>query len=312
MTLSETVEFSSPLKLGSTDVAIIWESGAPDGDAGDEAEAAKGSLYVRTDATDDESPLYLKVDDDSSDDDWVQVFINKDESSSGKTLECYLEMTADAKVRFRSSSNYMYSPSTGVVLCTPGTGWRIGGGSDYANFGTDGTLTLVGDATVTAPSVMLPIITGGGTSTIEAFNGAPSINLDADTETFYGSFDAPNDWDAASDLTLVLMVANEIAEDDGDDVSIVAQVRGYADGDTTSDAGQSVACTLNLTGGDEAINVVNRVTGTIDYDDGTYDIAAGDTVIVECTVNLGGAGECTGPLHVLAWWVEYTANSLGG
>jgi hypothetical protein len=76
-------------------------------------------------------------------------------------------------------------------------------------------------------------------------------------------------------------------------------------------AGQAVACILNLTGGDEAINVINRVTGTIVYNDGTYPIAAGDTVVGELAVNLGAGGECTGPLHVVAHWIEYTADKLG-
>jgi hypothetical protein len=182
--------------------------------------------------------------------------------------------------------------------------------TNYAAFAIDGELTLVGTAKATTV-VDLPLSIGGGTADIEAFLGAPSINLDADGETFITSFRAPSIWDAASDLTLVLMVANEIAETDGDDVSITCQIRGYADGETMSDAGQAVTCVQDLTGGDEAINVVNRVTGVLDYDHGTYPIAAGDVVIVEATVNLGGAGECTGPLHVVGWWIEFTRDRLG-
>lgn len=112
-------------------------------------------------------------------------------------------------------------------------------------------------------------------------------------------------------MTLVWMVHNEIAEDDGDDISFTCQVRGYADGETMSDAGQTVSGDLNLTGGDEAINIINRVTGTIDYDEATYPIAAGDTVVVKCTVNLGDGTECTGPLQVVAQWVEYSKSKLG-
>lgn len=157
----------------------------------------------------------------------------------------------------------------------------------------------------------LPIQTGGGTATIEAFLGAPSINLDADGETFLCSVALPDDWDYSSNMTIGLAVANEIAETDGDDVSITFQVRGYANGETMSDAGQSVAATLNLTGGDEAINVINEVTGTIDYDHGTYPVDQKDWLIIEGTVNLGGGGECTGPLHIIAWWLEYNADHNG-
>lgn len=159
--------------------------------------------------------------------------------------------------------------------------------------------------------VQLPIITGGGTSNVEAFNDAPSINFDADGETAYVSFGVPEGWDQASDMTHVLMVSNEIAETDGDDVSFTGQARGYADGDTMSAAGQAIAYTLNLTGGTEAINVINRVEGTIDYNHGTYPIAEDDAVIIELAVNLGGGGECTGPLHIVAHWIEYKSSVVG-
>jgi len=157
----------------------------------------------------------------------------------------------------------------------------------------------------------LPIAAGGGTADVTAFLAAPSINLDVDGETFLASHQLRDDWNYGSDITIGLLVANEIAEDDGDDVSITFQVRGYSDGNTMSDAGQAVTATLNLTGGDEAINVVNKVTGTIDYNHGTYPIEQLDTIVIEGTINLGGAGECTGPLHIISWWLEYTANHLG-
>ena len=308
MALSETATFTSPLKLGSTNIAIIFQAGAPDGDSSPESDALKGTFYIQTDATDDESPIYIKVDESSADDDWVRVFVDKCENAL--SLENTLTMDADNYLYFRDTAIGIYSNADGYLRIFADTAVNIGDGTNQASFGSDGTLTLAGTATVTK-NINLPLITGGGTSDITAFNAAPSINLDADAETYYASFQVPNGWDAASNMSYVMMVANEIAEDDGDDVSITCQVRGYADGETTSDAGQTVAMTLNLTGGDQAINKVNKVTGTIDYDHGTYDIAAGDTVVIKATVNLGGGGECTGPLHIIDHWVEYTASSLG-
>lgn len=305
-----------PIKLlGTTsdsgEIAILVGSGAPDGDASPQSDASKGSLYIRSDATDDQPCLYLKVDSDSADDDWAAVMINNDESA--KTLEANLTLDADARVWFRdSSTGSIYSSAASVInfLLESGIALRLGGSANYTTIADDGEINLVGTAKVTR-AIPLALDAGHGTATVEEFKGAPSINLDADTEEWFLSFEAPNDWDAASDLTLVFMVANEIAEDDGDDVSFTIQARGYADGEAVSDAGQTVSATLNLTGGDEAIDVVNRVTGAIDYDDGTYPIAAGDTVVCKCAVNLGGGGECTGPLHIIAQWVEYTANKLG-
>lgn len=309
MALSESVAFNtSPLKLGSTNVAIIWGTGVPDGDSSPESDALKGSLYIRTDATDDESPLYLKVDEDSSDDDWVQVWIDKQEDA--QSFEAAITMDADNKLYFRDTGIYVYSSGDGDLNIVADGHIYIGDGTNQVDIQPDGEIQLEGTAKVTR-TVPLDLCLGGGTATLEAHNGAGTINLDADGEIYYVCFEAPNDWDAASDLTYVAMVANEIAEDDGDDVSITGQFRGYADGEATSDAGQTVACTLNLTGGDEAINVVNRVTGTIDYDEGTYPIAAGDTVVGKMTVNLAGAGECDGPLWIIAHWIEYVADKLG-
>lgn len=159
-------------------------------------------------------------------------------------------------------------------------------------------------------NIQLPLQTGGGTVTISAITGAPSIDFNADGEYALLSFQVPNDWNAASDLILKALVQNQIAETDNDDVSFTCTIHGLADGETNADAGQSVALTLNLTGGDEAINKANVVSGTIDYNHGTYPIATGDTVIVKVLVNLGGAGECTGPLHLLDVWVEYVAYRL--
>jgi hypothetical protein len=308
MALSEYIAIGSTIKLGSTNLAIIWGAGIPDGDASPQDDAVKGSLYIQTDATDDQPSLWVKVDDASADDDWVAVFIDKSELAL--SLENDLTMSADKKIYFRDTALYIHSSADGEITIAADVGVNVGDGTNQAVFAPDGEITLEGTAKVTK-AVRLDLDSQHGTATSESFLGAPSINLDADAETFYASFEAPKDWDAASDMTIVLMVANEIAETDGDDVSITCQVRGYADGETMSDLGQSVACVQDLTGGDEAINVVNQVTGTIDYDEATYPIAAGDFVVIEAVVNLGGAGECTGPLHVIAWWINYVANKLG-
>jgi hypothetical protein len=313
MAVSESTRLLDPVEFikeagTATDVVLIVGSGVPDGNTAPQSGAAKGSFYIQDDADDDESPFWLKVDNTGSDDDWKQVFI--EDEAGGRELASALTMASDNKIYFRDTGIYVYSNADGELTITADSVINIGDGTNQVAIQADGEINLEGTAKVTG-ALMLPLDAGHGTATVESFNGAPSINLDADGEMWFFAFEAPNDWDEASDLTLVFMVANEIAEDDGDDVSITCQVHGYADGEAMSDAGQSVSATLNLTGGDQNINVVNRVTGTIDYDDGTHPIAAGDLVVVKCTVNLGDAGECTGPLHVVAQWVEYTADKLG-
>lgn len=315
MALNEAAWFMTPIELiktlgTSSDLVVIVGAGAPDGNSAPQSDAATGSIYIRDDASTDETCLYVKVDSADSDDDWAAILIAGEIVTGGRTWATDLTIDTDKKLYFRDTGIYIYSSADGVLHVVADGSVRIGDGTNEMIIAPDGEVALAGTAKATR-AIPLGLDSQHGTATSAAFLGAPSINLDTDGEIWIASFEAPNDWDAASDLTLVFMVGNEIAETDGDDVSFTGQVRGYADGETMSDAGQAVTATLDLTGGDEAINVINRVTGTIDYDDGTYPIAAGDTVVVEMTVNLGGAGECTGPLHVVAQWVEYTADKLG-
>lgn len=204
-------------------------------------------------------------------------------------------------------------PVYGTVHLLPGATLQIDDGATLSKDGTTvtttGTELNVMDGYTATGTFRMPIplsVSGSDTVTMGELQGVKSLDFDADGEDVSFSFRAPPNWDAASDLTINLMVGNEIAEDDGDDVSFTGTVRGFADGEALSTSGQTVACTLNLTGGDEAINVVNKVTGTIDYDDGTYPIAAGDVVAVRLVVNITGGGECTGPLHIVNIEVEYT------
>lgn len=292
----------------SSDVVIILSSGAPDGNSSPQSDAAKGSWYIRDDATDDQPCIYVKVDADSADDDWVTVVFDKDETAH--TMENDWTWDADQKIQFRDSAIFIHSNTDGEMTIQADSVINIGDGTNQVAIQADGEIQLEGTAQVTR-LVPFPVAALGGTATVEVFQGSPSINLDADGETFYHTLRTPTDWNGASDITVFLDVANEIAEDDGDDVSFTLQARGYNDGETMSDAGQSIACTLNLTGGDEAINVVNRVTGVIDWNEATYPIASDDTLVIKGVVNLGGGGECTGPLHIVAWGIQYTANKLG-
>jgi len=315
MALNEANHLMTPLELiktlgTSSDLVIIVSSGAPDGNSSPQSDAAKGSIYVRDDAGTDETSLYIKVDSAGSDDDWAAVLIAGEIVSGGRTWGTSLTFDTDKKLHFRDTGIYLHSSGEGVLHLVADGSVRIGDGTNEVIFAPDGELTLAGTAKVTL-AIPLALDSQHGTATSEAFKGAPSINLDTDGETWFASFEAPNDWDGASDLTLVYMVANEIAEDDGDDISFTGQACGYADGETVADAGQAVAVALNLTGGDEAIDIVNRATGVIDWNEATYPIAAGDTVVVKMTVNLGDGTECTGPLHVIAQFVEYTASKLG-
>ena len=186
-----------------------------------------------------------------------------------------------------------------------------GGGTNYTAIASTGAITLSGTAKVqrTIPLDHMSLALAG-TSDNSTVTGTGSTNLDADGETIYGSFRMPADWDAASDITLIFAVQNEIAEDDGDDISIVMDLWGIADGEANPGTGQAPTAALNLTGGDQNINAVNHVEVTIDYNDAGNPIAADDIVCFNGAIELGGGTECTGPLHIIGCWVEYTASSL--
>ena len=51
--------------------SILWGQGTPDGDRAPFNLVNKGSLYLQTDATDDASHVYQKVDEGGDDADWV-------------------------------------------------------------------------------------------------------------------------------------------------------------------------------------------------------------------------------------------------
>ena len=202
------------------------------------------------------------------------------------------------------------------------------GGGVYVNSTGTGNIFAVADSGTTVMSVpdggvltfastgqptkrlYLPIDVGGGTADTETYMNSPSINIDADDETWYASVPVPADWDGASDMTLYFMVANEIAETDGDDVIITLVIKGNADGELMAANGQAPTCTTDLTGGDEAINIVNLASAVIDYNEGTYPIAVDDIMTIKCSIGLGTGTEVTGPMHIISWWVEYTADQL--
>lgn len=215
--------------------------------------------------------------------------------------------------------NTTASPDQEITPDGTNVDWKInsgiltigdGGTTNFLEIKADGEINLNGTAKVTK-NIQLPIQTGGGTVTVSAITGSPSIDFNADGEIVYLSFQVPNDWDAASDLTFKAMIQNEIAETDGDDIEIIWTVHGIVDGELNADLGQTVTHALNLTGGDEAINIVNQVSAAIDYNHGTYPIGAGDSVMMKGIVSLAAGTECTGPLHIIDSWIEYTASKLG-
>ncbi len=53
--------------------SILWGQGTPDGDLGPFTVVNKGSLYMSTNQTDDESTVFMKVDEGGDDNDWTRL-----------------------------------------------------------------------------------------------------------------------------------------------------------------------------------------------------------------------------------------------
>jgi hypothetical protein len=133
---------------GSNELTLITGRGAPDGDSEPCRSAAKGSLYLCSDAADDKVSIYLKSEDDKADDDWVQLIAAEctDEHTIGGTWTWY----QGNGIELRDSDVLIYSPSVGVgaIALAAGTVFRIGnlGDGNYVEIDSDGRLGLAGGA----------------------------------------------------------------------------------------------------------------------------------------------------------------------
>lgn len=143
-------------------------------------------------------------------------------------------------------------------------------------------------------------------------NGVAGFLFDADAETLYVQFCVPKDWDAASDIDVAiycLLNADETANDLIDWETSVVSVADHEDVDVAPT--QTPGVNHNI-GADNAAGTLHKVTLTLDYDDGTCPIAAGDNVTVELsrTSNVGNAGYVAGVI-VLDICIEYQIDKLG-
>ncbi len=127
MALNEKSRLFTPVALESASQAIMWTSGCPDGSEAPQSDAAKASVYLSTDQTTDQSPVYVKVDNANSDDDWARVPVNKDESPY--TMENNWTWSTDNQVQFRDSGLYLYSPADGDLQATVDGQFIVSGGS---------------------------------------------------------------------------------------------------------------------------------------------------------------------------------------
>jgi hypothetical protein len=147
----------------SSNIWIIVGSGVPDGNAAPQNAAAKGSLYIRDDATDDQPAIYLKVDDDNANDDWVAILIDKTEVAT--TFEENITLTVDKRLNFRDTDVTMYSNAACKLLVNAPSGvdidkMTVGSGTMMDSFLAGSGSVIFGALAASAASSACATVTG--------------------------------------------------------------------------------------------------------------------------------------------------------
>lgn len=155
-------EFIKTAETGS-DIVIIVGSGVPDGNATPQSAAAKGSLYIRDNATDDQPFLYGKVDDDSANDDWVVLLADKSELAT--TFEEDVTFTTDKRLNFRDTDTTIYSNAACKILINAPSGvdidkMTVGSGTMFDSFLAGSGAVVFGALAASAASSACVVVTG--------------------------------------------------------------------------------------------------------------------------------------------------------
>lgn len=148
--MAEQVWLTAPIEIiktagTSSDIWLIVGSGSPDGDVSPQTGAAKGSIYIRDDATDDYPSLYIKVDNDNADDDWVPLVPEK--SLFNHQLGGNMTFTTDKRTYYRDTDLSIYSDSASQLTISTASFVNITGGVKVAG-GTEFDSILAGSGTI--------------------------------------------------------------------------------------------------------------------------------------------------------------------
>lgn len=161
------------------------------------------------------------------------------------------------------------------------------------------------------PIPMEPI--DGDLAYVDVYKGAETIDFWADGDQKWVSLPMPNDWDQASDMYVKALVCSESNETAGQDIIFRLQVNSYIEGDTIVDNGQTPQLVKVITAPDAVTaDEIYLCSATLDYDHGVYPLQPGGCIVIECEIDMSGEDSITnGPVHIISWWLEYTADRLG-
>lgn len=136
--------------------------------------------------------------------------------------------------------------------------------------------------------------------------------FDAEAEALTVQFCVPTDWDAASDIGLVLYCVLDADETENDLIDWETTVVSVADHEDVDVAPTQTPGAAHNIGAFVSAGMLHKVTIILDYDHATCPIAPEDNVSITIsrTANIGQVGYVAGVL-VLDICVEYTADKLG-
>jgi hypothetical protein len=134
---------------GSNPCTIICSTSAPSGAREPWASAEKGSLSIQNGATDDQPAIWLKVDEDLADEDWVLLLA--EDCTSAHTIAGNWTWGTSSAIYLRDSGQSIYSPAANVgalALGAAADSWRFGdmGNANYLELDYLGELDLAGTA----------------------------------------------------------------------------------------------------------------------------------------------------------------------
>lgn len=137
------------------------------------------------------------------------------------------------------------------------------------------------------------------------------LTFDADAETANVHFRVPSDWDAASDLSLVVSWTNQAstAVGDGETVIFLGSLRSKAAAEVLT-AGTAASLTTTYTQSGAGTDLeLHETTLTIDYDHASQPLAAGD--IVGITVSRDMTTDTyAADIHIVDARVEYQSTAI--
>lgn len=196
----------------------------------------------------------------------------------------------------------------------------VGGTSSFALISTTGAvkfgsiLHVTGDITTTSFTRHHDIevgaaLFGASAPSIEIIGIARGLGFDANAETAYFTVEVPDDWIGTSDMDFSVDWSPDTAPTDTETVKWDISYRSVAvgediDGTSTTD----ITSTYTQSGAGTLGELISTST-TVDFDDATNPLTAGDLIFVEFTRDV--TGDTFGEIPVVVNWnLAYESNTF--